>query len=441
MAASPARDRSPCPQQPPQSSNRPQQSRASSLSVLVAAAVIAASGVYLASGGGGSASAAPQAGAAATDPLPPVTGSPNSVAGSVSGMLGASSPSDGGTAPAAPPSSAAPSTSTSPARVSPSAIPAPQPSASPSPSDPRSGSGGGTSGSGGCALTAKLVPTCSGALWGMAYAANGVSAVEQKIGRPLTVVKEYHDFSGQGSAGQFPTAAEQQLMNSGHILHFAWTAKLWSNQQATPSWKDIAAGKDDSSVVIPEAKRLAAVQAPFFIDWDHEMDGKIRSTWGTAADYVAAYRHIHAVFAQYGVTKAVWAWVPTGYSGNWSKLAPYYPGNDVVDWIGWDPYNTSVKNWLSPQQVFSSFYDWLDAGNLGSAAAAKPRMLGEYGTVADPNNPDRRAQWLSRVPAALSALPKLRAVEYWNQDEFALDGNDYPGYTQAGHSSMAQMTG
>ena len=84
------------------------------------------------------------------------------------------------------------------------------------------------------------------------------------------------------------------------------------------------------------------------------MDGKTRASWGTPADYVAAYRHIHAVFAQYGVTKAVWAWVPTGWKGNYNKLAPYYPGNDVVDWIGWDPYNGSVNGWQTPQQVFAS---------------------------------------------------------------------------------------
>jgi hypothetical protein len=85
--------------------------------------------------------------------------------------------------------------------------------------------------------------------------------------------------------------------------------------------------------------------------------------------------------------------------------------------IGWDPYNGSVKGWSSPEQVFGSFYDWLDKGNLGSAAAAKPRMLGEYGSVSDPNNAGRRARWLSQVLSAISALAQLRAVGYWNQSE------------------------
>jgi len=431
MVASPAPVRPPeikAPQpsktpQTPQPRNRSRQLRTSSLSVLMAAAVIAASGVYLVTARTGS---APASQTSATDPVP-VASMLKTVAGSIIGGQPSNSPAP---APANGPASS-PAPSGSPA-------PAPQPQPSPSPS--ASGGPGTNGGSGSCALTSKLVPTCSGALWGMSYTATQVSSVEQKIGRPLTVVKEYHDFSGQGSAGTFPTPAETQLMNSGHVLHFAWTAKLWNNN-TTPSWKDIAAGKYDSSVVVPEAKRLAAVNTPFFIDWDHEMEGKTRSTWGTAADYIAAYRHIHSVFAANGVDKAVWAWVPTGYSGNWNKVASYYPGNDVVDWIGWDPYNGTVKNWASPQQVFSSFYGWLDKGNLGSAAAAKPRMLGEYGSVGDPNSPDRRAQWLSQVPAAISALPELRAVEYWNQAAFALNNTDYSGYTQAGHSTFAQMRG
>ena len=438
MVASPAPVRTDRPRQAPKAQqpqktqqlqhnrSRSRQSRTPALSVLMAAAVIAASGVYLVTAGTAATPAASNA--ASLDPLPPVASALKSLAGTVLG-----SPSAAATPAPGPSSNPAP-------QPQPSGSPAPAAQPSPSPSS-NPGTGTGSAGSGSCGLTVKLVPTCSGALWGMADSTSSISTIEQKIGRPLTVVKEYHDFSGQGSAGAFPTAAESQLMKSGHILHFAWTAKLWSNQKATPSWKAIAAGKYDSSVVIPEAKRLAAVSTPFFIDWDHEMDGKTRSTWGTPADYVAAYRHIHAVFAQYGVDKAVWAWVPTGWSGNWNKVASYYPGNDVVDWIGWDPYNGSVKGWASPEKVFAGFYDWLDQGNLGSAAAAKPRMLGEYGSVGDPNDSSRRAQWLSQVPAALSALPQLRAVEYWNQAEFALNNTDFTGYTQAGHNQLAQLRG
>ena len=427
MVASPAPVLTDRPQQsqqsrqaaPPRTRSRP--SRIPALSVFMAAAVIAASGVYLVAGHTGSVPASQ------TDPVPPVASVLKSVAGSILGGQPSNAP--------APAPSNGPAPSPAPSGA---AAPAPAP-AQPGPSNANGGAN--ATGSGSCGLTSKLVPTCQGALWGMADSTSNISNIEQKIGRPLTVVKEYHDFSGQGSAGAFPTPAESQLMSSGHILHFAWTAKLWSGQKATPSWKDIAAGRYDSGVVIPEAKRLAAASTPFFIDWDHEMDGKTRSTWGTPADYVAAYRHIHAVFAANGVDKAVWAWVPTGWSGNWNKVASYYPGNDVVDWIGWDPYNGSVKGWSSPEQVFASFYDWIDAGHLGTGAAAKPRMLGEFGSVSDPNSADRRAQWLSQVPAAISALPELRAVEYWNQAEFALNNTDFTGYTQAGHSQLAQMRG
>jgi hypothetical protein len=389
--------------------------------VFVAAAVVATSGIYFVTAGSSPAARTQSA----VDPVPPVASALKSVGGTVSGLLG--QPGDNpSTGPSNQPQPQ-PSQSHAPA-------PAPQPQPNP-PSDPGTGGGTGT-GAGGCGVTVKLVPTCSGALWGMALSVNQVSGLEQKVGRPLTVVKEYEDFTSA-----FPSAAEQQLMNSGHTLHFAWTAKLWSNQKATPSWKDIAAGKDDASVIIPEAKRLAGINTPFFIDWDHEMDGKTRASWGTPADYVAAYRHIHAVFDQYGVDKAVWAWVPTGWKGNYNKVAAYYPGNDVVDWIGWDPYNGSVNGWQTPQQVFQTFYDFVNNGGLGAGAESKPKMLGEYGSVADPNNSGRRAQWLEQVPAAVKAMPQLRAVEYWNANEFALNNTDLTGYAQAGHSAYSQMRG
>ena len=192
----------------------------------------------------------------------------------------------------------------------------------------------------------------------MALPVDQVSSLEQKIGRPLTVVKEY----ARLPRSAFPTSAEQQLMNSGHILHFAWTAKLWSNQKATPSWKDIAAGKDDASVIIPEAKRLAAVKTPFFIDWDHEMDGKTRSTWGTpltTSPRTATSTRCSSSTAS--PRRSGPGCRPAG-TATATRSPPYYPGNDVVDWIGWDPYNGSVNGWQTPQQVFQTFYDCVNNG-------------------------------------------------------------------------------
>ena len=332
--------------------------------MFVAAAVVATSGIYFVTAGAGSTPAAKTR--SAVDPLPPVASVLKSVGGTVGGLLGG--PGDNpSTGPSSQPQPQ-PSQSHAPA-------PAPQPQPNP-PSDPGTGTGGNT-GPGGCGMTVKLVPTCSGALWGMALPVNQVSSLEQKVSRPLTVVKEYEDFTSA-----FPSASEQQLMDSGHVLHFAWTAKLWSNQNATPSWKDIAAGKDDASVIIPEAKRLAAVKTPFFLDWDHEMDGKTRASWGTPADYVAAYRHIHAVFDQYGVDKAVWAWVPTGWKGNFNKVGAYYPGNDVVDWIGWDPYNGTVNGWQTPQQTFQSFYDFVTT--VASAPEPHPSRRCSASTARSP---------------------------------------------------------
>lgn len=444
MAASPApalarpTDK-PAPEQP---LRRRQPATSSKLGLLLASAIVATGGIYVVSAKAKPATLTTTRASTETTPLPapgPIGGALRSAAGGLGGLLGqptgSPSPAAGQPTPG----------STSPGAPDPTQNPTQGPTATASP-QPAAGAGGNEpssqpSASGGCAVTSKLVPTCSGALFGLYIRTDGnwtqnIADVEQQIGRKVTVVKRYHDFSGAGSAGAFPTAEEKQLMASGHIMHFAWTSKIWGSN-ATPSWAAIAAGKDDG-MLHAEAARLAAVTTPFFLDFDHEMDGKTRSVDGSPAEYVAAYRHIHALFAADGVTKAVWAWVPTGYQNNWSKSAAYYPGNDVVDWIGYDPYNLSTSNWQTPLQVMKPFYDWLDNGGLGSGAAAKPRMLGEYGSIADPNNPQRRAHWLGEVPSALSALPGLKAIEYWSDGFATLNSTDMQGFSSEGKASVAR---
>jgi hypothetical protein len=61
--------------------------------------------------------------------------------------------------------------------------------------------------------------------------------------------------------------------------------------------------------------------------------------WGpgraTAEDFVRAWKHVHGVFEEQGVTNALWVWAPH-VSDQHSSVAPrpYYPGDGYVDWVG-----------------------------------------------------------------------------------------------------------
>jgi hypothetical protein len=274
-----------------------------------------------------------------------------------------------------------------------------------------------------CSVNSKLVPSC-GVLWG-GYIKPGAVAgttdwytsytgMESKVGRNFDIVKRYHDFSNAGNSGVFPDAAEQALAAGGRIPHFAWVSKNYSTG-AVAKWADIAAGKYDATVVNPVGSRLKNYGGKVFLDFDHEMDGVTRTANGTAAEYVAAYRHIYARFAAIGATNVVWVWVPTGYLGNATKIAASYPGDAYVDWIGYDPYNFFVchsTTWRDYETVISGFYNWLIAQGHGN----KPFMLAEYGSVAG-SDVNARANWFRGQVTALKKYPNIKAIQLFNSSD------------------------
>ncbi|MFN8052393.1 MAG: glycosyl hydrolase [Acidimicrobiales bacterium] len=293
---------------------------------------------------------------------------------------------------------------------------------------------------GGCVVGPKLVPTC-GVLWGSypydAHADTSVatSAAERAAGRPFDLVHQYHDFSNAGSSGRFPTADETALMASGHVLHFGWSTSLWGRDPDHVSWRSIADGRHDD-VIDAQAHRLVAMEraAPgreYFIDFDHEPDG--RDDHGSPADYIAAARRVHDRLAAAGVTNAVWVWV---IQNDVDGAAPFYPGDDVVDWIGYDPYNwvrcdDHRDPWLTFAETVTPTYDALERA---AWHAPKPLMLAEYGTVEGARVDDKQ-RWLAGIPDALASLPHLRALEYFD------DSDQTPGCDWALDSSPQATAG
>lgn len=179
------------------------------------------------------------------------------------------------------------------------------------------------------------------------------------------------------------------------------------------TWRLVASGALDS-YIDAEALKVKAFNQPLFIDFSHENDIADPAR-GTAADYVAADRHIVDRFRALGADNVVWVWVLSGWRTGDDSIPLYqslYPGDDYVDWIGWDPYNHDPAAWKTPLQTFQGFYNLLDRSGIG---AGKPRMLGEYGTAPDP----RQAAWLQGIPGALETLPQLKAVEYFDSGSWA----------------------
>jgi len=301
-----------------------------------------------------------------------------------------------------------------------------------------------TGGDGSCTVSAILVPSC-GAWWGVYKVPSSgenwettYTDLEARVGRPFDIVYRYHDFSNAGGAGQFPDNYEQAL-GVNHILMFSWASRNFAAGTQL-QWSDIASGKYDTSVIDPEAARLKAYGKPVFLTFDPEMERRTPAA-GTPAQFVAAYRHIHDVFAADGVTNVIWVWTSTGYSGNIATISQMYPGDAYVDWIGYDPYNFASCHsgaWRSFDTVVGSFYTWLEDNGYGD----KPFMLPEYGTVADPSDPSASGDWYADAPAAMATHPNIKAVLEWDDvsapcdTRLTVDPDTMAGFAKMGASPV-----
>jgi len=283
----------------------------------------------------------------------------------------------------------------------------------------RGGSRPSTQG-GRCAPTALLEPPCGA--WFGAFVPHAkddlpekVKAYEKQIGRPLDIVYTYHDMSlaqGERREGQLLTDEERRV-GKDRLLLLSWESKVWGGTAAQqPTWKQIAAGDLDESVIDVQAKRLKSYGKKVFLSFDLEMDTRTPKS-GTPQDYVRAYRHIHDRFRELGVTNVVWTWITTGYLGHADLIKRMYPGDDYVDWVAYNQYNyyqCHKADWLSFAQTQRATHDWIRA----NISDDKPLMLSEFGTANDPTRPRRQADWYAQVPSVLKELTGVKAALQWN---------------------------
>jgi hypothetical protein len=249
-------------------------------------------------------------------------------------------------------------------------------------------------------------PGAPGALFG-AYvqgAGNGADAQmaavesrERDIGRRLAIDHHFYPWEKE-----FPTAREDADLEAGRTPMISWNGTLNLG---------IDLGLQDD-LIRTRADAVKALPGKVMIRWMWEMDGRRKANdSGHPALYVAAWRHIHDVFAAEGATNVQWVWCPNATAFNDGGTAPsFYPGDEYVDWICADGYNWAPgragDQWRSFATIYSAFYAW-------GMAHGKPLMVGEYG--AQERNPGEKAEWLTDARQALKTqFPGIRAVLYFD---------------------------
>ncbi len=240
------------------------------------------------------------------------------------------------------------------------------------------------------------LPTAQGRL-------DAVADFEGRLGRPLDVAHTYHRWDEA-----FPDRADRELAAGGRTVLLSW---------AGTDTRQIQAGLYDD-LVRQRARDLKEWGAPVLLEWRWEMDrpnlqGEV---WGPA-DYVAAWRHLRAVFAAEQVHNAAWVWCPLAAGFADGRAQEYYPGDREVDWLCADTY---------PGRTVQPFGTAAAAFLLWARAHPHPVVIGETGMKDTAGEPARQA-WLADLAAFVPTQPQIKARRVLRRDPWPHPLRPHPG--------------
>ena len=280
-------------------------------------------------------------------------------------------------------------------------------------------------------LSAKVRPPRHGDIyWGafnpaVPFTPGGLAALERQAGRRPAISMWYEAWAGgQG----FPATEAARLLRAGVVPMITWEA--WRPPRVfgtlvvdQPRYRlaRIAAGAFDSFLwrYAAEVRRFGG---PVMLRPFHEMDGFWYPWSGTANgnsahSFVAAWRHVHDVFAKAGATNVTWVWSINALSvpnrpGN--LPADYWPGARYVDWIGISGFNWGTSTSYGAWDSFDKIYHDRIASLL---RYDKPIALTE---IAAAEVGGDKASWIAQTFARLASYPTIGAVVWYDKRDSRL---------------------
>lgn len=219
-------------------------------------------------------------------------------------------------------------------------------------------------------------------------------------------------------------------------------------------WAEIADGGHDDYLKL-QAQSIADWGDPAFFSFHHEPENEIcpgdtlancdlSTYYGTTAQYREAWQRIVKVFEEAGVGNLSYVWISTGF--RYDDPADYrygpkvYPGDGVIDWLACDPYNFIITpsapadfngRWSSLADIIENWYAW-------GSTTGKPLMLGQFGSLEDPQLPGRRAAWFEEARRDLKRrFPAVKALNYYDNYPVEDPGNDWRLFTGSADALVA----
>ncbi len=278
-------------------------------------------------------------------------------------------------------------------------------------------------------------------LWGLTGQADAikaeVDAYEAAAGRTVAWVGFAHEWQTDGRA--FPSDVAISIRNRGAtpliFLNLRSVDVIDEAQQVESLYTldAIISGQFDSDFVT-WADGAKSFGSDLIVDWGWEMNGDW-APWNGIHNggqsegpqrFQQAYRHIIELMRSRGASNIRWAFhvnFPEYPEEPWNAFENYYPGDDVIDYVGVSIYGTQ-----SPiDESFPSFTSNMDSAysRLVEMAPQKPVFVFEFGTSENPLGD--QAQWADDALANILSgrWPAVRSFAWWNDywECWCQDGN------------------
>ncbi len=210
--------------------------------------------------------------------------------------------------------------------------------------------------------------------------------------------------------------------DSGHTVFLSIKSKRKNG--ALIAWRDIANSRPGSPLytdMLRQAGQIKRFGSGVYVVFNHEPDAKTSRPMGSPAEFIAAWRRLVTTYRAAGVRNAQFVWTMTGdaFAADAGKglvrADAYYPGDAYVDDIAGDTYNWNTchsarGSWQSPAALLDP------QRRFGARHPSKGLMVLEWGSVEDPAQPGRKAQWMRDTTRLLAqpAYRQFRAILHWD---------------------------
>lgn len=230
---------------------------------------------------------------------------------------------------------------------------------------------------------------------------------------------------------RFPREAASVIRGAGVIPlvgMMPWSSLHQGVPEKRYTLEAIARGDFDPSLR-KYAKDVKAFGGPVMIEFGPEVNGSWfpwNAFWNGRERggllYRKAYRHLVFLFREEGALNVTWVFHVAARSvpfKPWNAPSCYYPGDDVVDWIG-----ISVYGHLRGDGKWRSFSSLLDEiyPELCALSPRKPLALLEWGAAEE--GKQSKAQWIREAFSCLESgrYPRIKAISWWNKERSSKDG-------------------